>query len=144
MNMIPQTDLQQLAKIRLEEAEALEAVGKYDGCIYLCGYVAEMALKACVCKSLNVSDYPDNENGTRLLFRTHDFSQLTLLAGLRTTVATKCTESTQFANNWSLVTSWRPDFRYAVHEKTATDAQDMLEALRTTPEGLLTWLSQQW
>lgn len=44
--MATREELQQLARLRLREAEALFAAGLYDGCVYLCGYVVELALKA--------------------------------------------------------------------------------------------------
>jgi hypothetical protein len=103
-----------------------------------------MALKACICRTLNITQYPDNENGVKQIFKTHDFAQLELLSGLRSAITSKRRASAIFESNWSLVTSWKPDDRYAVNQSNATDAADMLEALRSDTEGVLTWLSQQW
>ena len=85
--VIGRRDLQDLAHTRLREAEALYAAGLYDGSVYLCGYVLEMALKACVCKTLDIPGYPDTEPGIRQFLKTHDFGTLELLAGLRSRVA---------------------------------------------------------
>jgi len=49
-----------LAALRLCEAEALFAAGLYDGSAYLCGYVVELALKARICRLLDVNKYPDS------------------------------------------------------------------------------------
>ena len=116
----------------------------YDGCAYLSGYVVELALKACVCKSLGVNEYPENEPGLKQLFRTHDFNALELLAGLRSSVAEKRKASLQFDNNWALAISWKPEDRYALKLRNENDARAILESIRETPEGVLTWLEQQW
>jgi RNA polymerase subunit RPABC4/transcription elongation factor Spt4 len=39
------TELKNLARKRLEDAEALYGTGNYDACFYMCGYVVELALK---------------------------------------------------------------------------------------------------
>ena len=41
-------EFQQLAEVRVREAEALLAVGLWDGAYYLAGYAVECALKACI------------------------------------------------------------------------------------------------
>lgn len=61
--MANRRELQKLACLRLKEAEALYAAGCYDGCAYLCGYVVELALKAAVCATLGIDEYP--EKGSR-------------------------------------------------------------------------------
>jgi HEPN domain-containing protein len=50
-----------LAAVRLREAEVLFDAALYDGSYYLCGYVVELALKACVCRHLGVDEYPEGE-----------------------------------------------------------------------------------
>ena len=57
--MATRKELQQLALLRLQEAEALFAGGFYDGSAYLCGYVVELALKARICATLNIDEYPE-------------------------------------------------------------------------------------
>jgi len=136
--------LQNLSAVRLREAEVLFDAGLYDGAFYLCGYVVELALKACVCKHLGVSEYPENEPNLKPFFRTHDFRSLELIAGLRSNIAAKRAASFQFDANWALATSWRSEDRYLLNSKSESEAHDMLEALRNVQEGVLTWLSQQW
>ncbi len=128
--------------MRLREAEALFAANLYDGSFYLCGYVVELALKACICKSLALPEYPDGEAGVRQI-KTHDFWVLALFAGLRSLIEEKRSASPDFAGNWSIVTGWQLDDRYAIR-KSRQNAQAMLEALRSNPEGVLPWLSQRW
>ena len=75
-------ELEQLAQTRLDEAKSLIEKGFYDGAFYLAGYVIELALKARICKVLDLSDYPDTGKlGT--IFKTHSFDELLLLSGLK-------------------------------------------------------------
>jgi HEPN domain-containing protein len=62
--MATRRQLQELAYLRLEEAETLYASRLYDGCAYLCGYAVELALKAKICAAFGVTDY--SEKGSRL------------------------------------------------------------------------------
>ncbi len=80
--MATRLELQQLACLRLNEAEALYNAGCYDGCAYLCGYVVELALKAAICATLGVAEYPEKGSRLRESFKTHDFDDLKLLAGM--------------------------------------------------------------
>jgi HEPN domain-containing protein len=137
---IQRRDLQNLSRLRLAEAEALFAAGKYDGCVYRCGYVVELALKACICKCLDIETYPDSER----LFKTHDFDMLELLAGLTVRREAQRRASAVFDYNWNLATGWKPEDRYLLDGNTEADAFAMLQALRSAPEGVLTWLSNQW
>ena len=52
-------DFQQLADVRINEAEALLVQGKYDGAYYLAGYAVECGLKACIAKLTDqqIADY---------------------------------------------------------------------------------------
>ncbi len=142
--MPTRSELQQLSAIRLREAEALFEAALYDGSFYLCGYVVELALKACVCRHLGITEYPESEPHLKGFFRTHDFRSLELVAGLRSSISEKRQASFAFDANWTLVTSWKPEDRYLLNSKTQSQAHDMLEAIRSSPEGVLTWLSQQW
>jgi HEPN domain-containing protein len=54
------SDLKKLAQERLKDAEALLAAARYDAAAYTCGYVLEMALKACVCRRLREREYPES------------------------------------------------------------------------------------
>jgi len=132
-------ELQQLAKLRLAEAQHLYAKKLYDGSVYLCGYVVEFALKARICRLLKVPDYPSEKSG----FKTHDFEALKLLAGLTGDI--DVSKNKQLFDNWSIATSWKPDQRYS--PKGTSDqkrAKDVLASLKDDPNGVLTWLSKRW
>lgn len=89
--MATRQELKDLAQLRLREAEALFAAGLYDGCVYMRGYVVELALKACICATLGIAEYPDR----RAHFRTHDFDELRLLAGLEQEMSRKLRRPTR-------------------------------------------------
>lgn len=141
--MATREELSALAELRLREAEALFDAQLYDGCVYLCGYVVELALKATICRLLGIQDYPDKRSD-RIgnAFRTHDFDELRLLAGLQNEGALN---AGPVFDNWSTATTWKPEVRYAqVGHYNRETAERVLEAVRGQPHGVLTWLRQRW
>ncbi len=134
---LTRAELQDLASLRLEEAEALFSAGKFDGCVYLCGYVVELALKAIVCRTLAVDEYPETK-----AFKVHDFDTLVLFAGLHNTVDGL---SGELKTNWSLITKWESTVRYALRNTyDESAAQNWLIALRDPVAGVLIWLQTKW
>jgi len=75
-------ELQNISEKRFEEAKELYNKGLFDGAAYLSGYVVEIALKARICKLLNVSEYPENGRVGHA-YKTHVIDDLVLLAGLK-------------------------------------------------------------
>jgi hypothetical protein len=144
--MSTKQQLQELAHLRLQEAEVLFAADLYDGCVYLCGYVIELALKACVCAKLGVQEYP-GDSGTRDRWRKdtfwiQDFDDLSLLAGLESEISLA---NPALLQNWSITTKWRPERRYqAKGTYKEVDAVKILDAIRAKPDGVLEWLSKHW
>jgi HEPN domain-containing protein len=139
--MATRKQLQELALLRLQEAEALYAGGFYDGCAYLCGYVVELALKARICATLDIDEYP--EKG-RLgdTFKTHGFDELRVLAGMEKELAAA---NKPLGDNWSLATSWKPGKRYEpVGTYDHAGATAILDAIRSKPDGVLECISQRW
>ena len=74
------TDFQQLAELRVREAEALRAAGLHEGAYYLLGYAVECALKACFCRRILEHEFPDK----RLVERaySHDLAKLLDVSGV--------------------------------------------------------------
>lgn len=131
--------LQQLACLRLKEAEALFDAGCYDGCAYLCGYVVESALKAAICANLGVVEYP--ESRLKGVFKTHEFDDLKLLAGMEQSF----TANQARFGNWSVASEWRPERRY--EPKGTYDqvvASEVLASVRDYPDGVLACISSHW
>jgi HEPN domain-containing protein len=133
-------ELRELARLRLREAEALFDAELYDGCVYLCGYVVELALKARICTLLGVEDFPDKR--IPQAFKTHEFEHLRLLAGLENYISPK---NEELFKNWSAATDWKPEWRYRKAGTISREqAREVLQAVRSEPYGVFTWLRQQW
>ena len=138
--MATASQLKELAELRLKEAQALFDAGLYDGCVYLCGYVVELALKVRVCKALNVGDYPEFEIPNA--FRTRNFDHLKLLAGLRKEIAGG---NPALLANWSTAIEWKPEWRYLpAGSSNRAKAEKILNAVKEAPNGVFTWLQARW
>jgi HEPN domain-containing protein len=136
--MATREELQALSALRLRDAEALFAAQLYDGCVYLCGYVVELALKARICAILDISEYPDR----RQHFKTHDFDELKLLAGLEREITAA---NPQLLTNWSVATEWKPEWRYQpAGSYGRPDAERILGAIKVAQDGVLACISRRW
>jgi HEPN domain-containing protein len=130
-------EMRSLARARLEDAQVLCKARRYDAAAYMCGYALELALKACICRRLRLKDYPDKE--LKGAFKTHDFDDLKLLAGLDQLISPHA--NAQLFRNWSVLNDWRPEWRYRpVGSTSRADAEAMLSALCGPPNGVLRWL----
>lgn len=140
--MASRKQLQELALTRLGEAEALFAAGHYDGATYLCGYVVELALKARICASFGVKDYPEKGSKLREAMKSHDFEDLGLLAGMEHELGAN---RPVLLANWSLVIEWRPEWRYQPKGSyNRLVAERFLNAVRSQPDGVLACISARW
>jgi len=140
--MATRQELQALAKLKLREAEALFAAGFFDGCAYLCGYVVELALKARICATLGVSEYPEKGSRLKEALRTHDFDDLKLLAGMEHEFSAS---RPALLSNWSIASRWKPERRYeppGSYDQAA--AEEILNAIRRKPDGVLECISSRW
>jgi HEPN domain-containing protein len=139
--MATSEQLKDLAHLRLREAEALFVAGFYDGAKYLSGYVVELALKARICRLLDLDEYPE-KGELRRVYAVHDLDQLLLLAGLR-----KAVDPTNrpLYDNWSTAALWKPERRYdAAGSVERQDAEEILNAIRDSSNGVLTWIKTHW
>lgn len=134
-------ELKELAKLRLKEAETLFHAGFYDGAVYLCGYVIEFALKARICRVLDIDDYPSSGK-LKSAYAVHDFDQLLLLSGLKNKLNAA---NVELYTNWSIATPWTPELRYEPKGTTSrAKAQEILDAVRDKPYGVLRWIMKYW
>jgi len=139
--MATREELKALARLRLKEAEALFEAGLYDGCAYLCGYVVELALKARICATLSIDDYPERDR-LRGAFFVHDFDDLKLLAGMEKELTAG---RPALLANWSIASKWKPERRYEAegsYDRSA--AEEILSAVRADPDGVLVCISSHW
>src|SRR5918912_3045559 len=94
-------DLQSIAGIRLREAKLLLDSGEYAGAYYLCGYVVECALKACIAKQTRRYDFPNKKQAIDSY--THKPLELVKVAGLVAALNTQKTANPAFEINWQVV-----------------------------------------
>ena len=98
------TTLQQLAELRLRDAEALLAAGQWEAAYYLLGYCIECALKACVATQFRLHDVPDRKLVNA--FYTHRLDELLTISGVRAGMETQLKADYKFGLNWDTVRDW--------------------------------------
>lgn len=82
------SDLKKLTKARLSTFGLLIKGEDWEMSVYMMALCLELALKARVCRTLNLSEYPYNEGQgkkTKGFFKTHKFDDLALVAGMKHT-----------------------------------------------------------
>jgi hypothetical protein len=100
-----------------------------------------MALKARICAALGVNEYPEKGSRLREAFRTHDFDDLKLVAGMEKAF----TASARLLSNWSVASKWKPERRYepeGTYDQAA--AKEILDAVRESTDGVLSCISSRW
>jgi len=131
------TDLQKIAEMRLEDARVLMENGHYAGAYYLCGYVVECALKACIARKIREHEFPDKKTVNDSY--THDLTRLLHLAGLDETKF----DDSQLDLNWSLVKDWSEESRYRIDTRKEA-AVDMFSSTVDPDTGVLQWIKRYW
>lgn len=140
-------DFQQIAIVRLEDAQALLDKNQYDGCCYLAGYSIELALKAATCKLMERDDFftlakPE----TVRAFKIHNLTELIVLAGLWQKFVELPTNDPLVFDSWSVIhdqIKWSEQVRYKIGF-TQTQAVDMVEAIAHPQNGILKWIKNYW
>jgi HEPN domain-containing protein len=131
--VIAWSDLRNIARARLRDAEILLSAQRYDGAVYLCGYSVEIALKARTCRALGWSEFPETSRdfeGYQSL-RTHRLDVLLHFSGAEARIKRR------FMAEWSIVAMWEPDARYRrVGTASVADAADMIRAARSVVSAL--------
>jgi HEPN domain-containing protein len=125
--MIEITELRKIAEERLKDAEALLAAERYDGAIYLVGYVVELSLKSRICEVLNWKGFPQtrSEFQNYLSFKTHDLDVLLSLSGTEDKI------KTSYLAEWSAVATWDPEARYnPIGSASKADVDLLIESAR--------------
>jgi HEPN domain-containing protein len=125
--MISRADLINLARGRLKDAQVLLDAGRYDGAIYLGGYVVEVALKNRICKTLRWSGLPQTsgEFQNYQSFKTHKLNVLLRLSGVEAKIRAS------YVAKWSAVVTWDPEIRYnPIGSTSQTKAESLIEAAK--------------
>src|SRR6266849_4073167 len=129
--------LQQLADLRLSDANTLLASGQWDAAYYLLGYCIECALKACVAKQFLQHEVPDRKLVNS--FYTHRIDELLTISGVKSELESRAAADSNFAINWNTVGEWNEGVRYEMGVTQAL-AREMYDAVTSNASGILPWL----
>jgi hypothetical protein len=140
-------DFQQIALVRLEDAQALLEKHQYDGCCYIAGYCIELALKAATCKLMERDDFfslarPE----TVRAFKIHNLRELIILAGLWQKLEDLETVDRAIFANWTVILNnikWSEQLRYEIG-LTETQATNVVQAIAHPQNGILKWIKNYW
>lgn len=126
--MLSQSQIDQLAKSRLLEAEALLDAGSFaDGAVYLCGYAVELGLKAAILRT-RLTGFPGELEEFKLFeeVKTHDLEKL-----LKVLDDSALTNDKEFFIAWQNVKNWRSELRYRpIGEATNETGRETVIAAR--------------
>jgi hypothetical protein len=141
------TEFQQIALLRLEEAEILLNQGKYNGCCYLAGYALESALKAAICQRMDNDDFFEAlKSETLRAFKIHNLKELLILAGLSRKYEDLRINSPILYDNWLIIFDeirWSEQLRYQI-TMTQQNAENMIHAINEPINGILQWIKNYW
>lgn len=130
-------ELENLADLRIKEAEILLTAGCYQGAFYLAGYALECTLKACIAKQVKEFDFPDKKLANDSY--THNLANLLITAGLKQALDEQNKQDNEFKLNWALGIQWSEESRYKL-TISKKEANDLFSALTNNQSGILTWL----
>lgn len=135
------SDFQHLARLRIQESNALLAAGLFAGAYYIAGYAVESALKACIAKKVKEHDFPDLK--TVQESHQHNLVKLLAVTDLKRDFEEVTKRDRVFEANWAVVKDWSEQKRYElnVSEKSA---RDLIEAIIDPDHGVLSWLQKFW
>ena len=97
---ITRNELLEIAEIRLADAEALLAAGRWAAAYYLLGYVCECALKASILAGFGPQQIPDKKLAND--FYTHRLEGLLKISPLGDTLESRIKADRAFEFNWKL------------------------------------------
>ena len=141
-------EIKHLAELRLQEANILLSNGYPDGAYYLGGYALELALKAIICKNLDIEDlFADSSSHPKesiRVLKVHDLSRLLLFSGLIEKHKIEKRSNVVFSTNWSNVEKWNESARYNKGKYTTQEVQIFLNSIDDPLNGILTWLKTHW
>jgi len=137
---LKRTDLHAIALAKLDDARLLLEHGRWSSSYYLGGYALEIALKACIARTIEAETIPDRRFINDIFV--HDLAKLVTLAGLKNALDARKDGDPAFWANWALVTQWRPEVRYEIVQPTT--AQLTVSAIADEPSGVFPWIRQFW
>jgi hypothetical protein len=139
---VNRTDFQQLADLRISEAQALLALPAPmpDAAYYIAGYAIECALKACIAKGYSAEAWPEAKFVADC--HTHEIFKLVRLAALEAARAADAATNPNLGANWNIVKDWSERSRYERH--SLAKAQRLCAAIANAADGVLPWIKNHW
>lgn len=136
------TELQQLARDRLQDAKALLAARRWSGAYYLAGYAVECGLKACILAYVEKTGIIFEERKYAERCWTHDLDELVNLAGLSASLGRHVATNPSRGQNWSIVGDWTESSRYRRSSHHA--AKRLYRAITDKADGVMPWITNHW
>lgn len=135
-------ELQQLADVRLAEADALLAAGLWDGAYYLAGYAVECALKACIMGHVERAGVIFEDKKYVEKCWTHDLEALMELAQLKSAHTAEAIAVPPFKLNWDAAVKWSETSRYRRNPEAG--ARALVAAIGEPTYGVLPWIKRHY
>lgn len=138
--MLTRSDLQRLARVRLDDALFLLQENRSSSAYYLAGYSIELGLKACISRLVQPDTIPDK--GFINAVYTHKLDSLISTAGLRPEFEDDIKADSQFAAYWAIANNWSEESRYEVWDPIS--AATLLQAIHDKNHGVFQWVKRHW
>jgi hypothetical protein len=138
---VNRSDFQQLAELHLEHARALLDVQLYSGAYYMCGYVIECALKACICKQTNQYDFYSYPKEAQQAW-SHNFANLIDASGLEEQFEAARQADSALDVKWNEVEDWSESSRY--EPRGQGKAEELFAAVSDPNHGVLACIKRFW
>ncbi|MBY0456009.1 MAG: hypothetical protein K2V38_01585 [Gemmataceae bacterium] len=135
-------EFQQLADVRIKEAETLLTAGLWDGAYYLAGYAVECGLKACILARVERDGAIFEDKKFSEKCWTHRLDELVALAALEAERAAEAAANANFDTLWRRALLWKEDARYK--RITETEAKDLCQAVTDSTDGVMRWIRKYW
>jgi hypothetical protein len=135
------SDFQQLAEDHLRHAKALLDAQLYSGAYYMCGYVVECALKACICKRTNQFDFSAHPDVARKAW-SHRFANLIEVSGLEEEFKAARQTNGALDLKWRNVDDWSERSRYEPRDRD--EAEELFAAVSDPDHGVLACIKRFW
>jgi hypothetical protein len=143
---VNQAELRRMSEERIQDARVLIDGGRYEFGYYAAGYAVECALKSCLLARMIHTAWVFEERWKAQDCLTHDFGELTRLAGLTDALNNRLAVSARvgdlFIAHWGRALQWKVASRY--ESKTEADAKDLFSAITHTPDRVMEWIRNYW
>lgn len=135
------TDFQELAELRLKEAEALLLAGCWDGAYYLAGYAVECGLKACIAKRTRAEEFPPDRRTVESVY-SHNLLGLLKAVKMDGVLTADASVTPALQTHWATTENWSEQSRY---ERTPeAEARALYRAIADPTFGVLQWIKRYW